>query len=230
MLLKKGRLRRCTSGEADKMYDIPDGIIAHLTRECGGNVDGYQVVEITCGCFEKETEGANPHSGALDDCLLYATENAADLDVISRFVSAYHEKEEDILHSGNNWLCYNFEERRAELTHHTIRMNGFGPGQEHMKSWFVETSADGESWQEVVREEDNKQLNGRFKTGTFALSDGGECRFIPLVTSGKNYMGDDQLRISAWEVLGKLVESTVNSSDVGFLSALAGGIRATSPN
>jgi hypothetical protein len=41
---------------------LPDGIIAHLTRECGGNVNNRHVVDVTSGSFEKETLGANPHS------------------------------------------------------------------------------------------------------------------------------------------------------------------------
>jgi hypothetical protein len=39
--------------------DIPDGIIAHLTRECGGNVHDHHVVDVTCGLFEKETYRPN---------------------------------------------------------------------------------------------------------------------------------------------------------------------------
>jgi hypothetical protein len=43
--------------------DVPNGIIAHLTRECGGSVHHCHVVDITSGSFDKETYGANPHSG-----------------------------------------------------------------------------------------------------------------------------------------------------------------------
>jgi hypothetical protein len=38
-----------------RKFDIPDGIIAHLTRECGGNVHDRNIVAVTCGSFEKET-------------------------------------------------------------------------------------------------------------------------------------------------------------------------------
>jgi hypothetical protein len=31
----------------------------------------------------------------------------------------------------------------------------------HLKSWLVETSANGKDWREVAREENNKQLKGR---------------------------------------------------------------------
>jgi hypothetical protein len=50
---KKGRYR-----------DVPDGIIAHLTRECGGNVHDRHTVNVRRGSFEREMERADPHSGA----------------------------------------------------------------------------------------------------------------------------------------------------------------------
>jgi hypothetical protein len=34
---------------------VPDGIIAHLTKECGGNRHDRHVVNVTSGSFEKET-------------------------------------------------------------------------------------------------------------------------------------------------------------------------------
>jgi hypothetical protein len=42
--------------------DVRDGIIAPLTRELGGNARDHKVVDITCRSFEKEGQGANPHS------------------------------------------------------------------------------------------------------------------------------------------------------------------------
>jgi hypothetical protein len=61
--VKRRKLRLSNGMEIDDRYDTLDGIIAHLTKECGGNVHDCQVVDVTCGSFEKETEGANPHSG-----------------------------------------------------------------------------------------------------------------------------------------------------------------------
>jgi hypothetical protein len=51
-------------------------------------------------------------------------------------------------------------------THSAIRTHGYPPGNSHLKSWLIETSADGESWREVAREKGNRQLNGSFKTRT----------------------------------------------------------------
>jgi hypothetical protein len=91
-------------------------------------------------------------------------------------------------------------------THYAIRTNDNGPGYTHLKSWLVETSADGESWREVAREANNEQLDGPNFTGIFAAADGGEYRFIRLVNIGRNHAGTDQLRISAWEIFGSLFE------------------------
>jgi hypothetical protein len=103
-------------------------------------------------------------------------------------------------------MCYDFKERRVVPTHYTIRPNSHGPGNPHLKSWLAETSADGKIWREVAREEDNEQLNGSLRTGTFVVAGAGKGCFMRLVNKGKNHGGDDCLLISAWEILGRLAE------------------------
>jgi hypothetical protein len=103
-------------------------------------------------------------------------------------------------------VCYDFKKRRIVPTHYAIRTFSRRPGSANLKSWLVETSADGESWREVVREEDNKQLNGCRLTRTFVVAGGGECRFIRLVNIGRNHEKTDMLCIAAWEIFGTLVE------------------------
>jgi hypothetical protein len=167
-------------------------------------VHDRNVVEVTSGSFEKEIEGANPHSGAYNNDPDNATKNAADLETVSCFCSAYREENEGIPHTRNNWICYDFKERRIVPTHYTIRTND-GSGW-HLKSWLVETSTDGENWREVAREEDNKQLNDYYSTATFAVTGGGECRCIRLVNICRNHGGSDTLWITAWEIFGNLIE------------------------
>jgi hypothetical protein len=187
-------------------FDVPDGIIAHLTRECGGNVHDRHVVDVTYGLFEKETDGANPHSGAYKNADWAAAKNVADLEADSYFYSAYRKKEEDIPHTRNNWICCDFKERRIVPTHYAIRTNWGDTGGYHLKSWLVETSGDGESWRAAAHEEDNKQLKGKWFTGTFAVAGGAGCRFIRLVNIGRNHFGNDRILISAWEIFGSLFE------------------------
>jgi hypothetical protein len=160
--VKKGKLRDATGSRISNMYGILNGIIAHVTRKCRGNVHDHHVVDVTSDSFEKGTEGANPHSGAYDNDPQLAAKNIADLENGSRFVSAGGEGWKDIPHTKNNCLCYDFNERRFVPTDYTMRSIGYGPGNSHLKSWLIETSGDGENWQEVAREENNKQLNGSF--------------------------------------------------------------------
>jgi hypothetical protein len=151
-------------------FGVPDGIIAHLTRECGGNVHDRNVVEVTSGSFEKETHGANPHSGAFNNNPTYAAKNAANLKTDSYFRSAHRDKKEDIPHMRNSWICYDFKERRIVPTHYTIRTNFYGPFAEHLKSWLIETSTDGKIWREAARKRGNNQLNGSRFTATFPVA------------------------------------------------------------
>jgi hypothetical protein len=183
-------------------FDVPDGIIAQLTRECGGNVHDRHL-EVTSGSF---ANGANPHSWAYDNWDDRAPKNVADMETSSCFESGYRFAAEDIPHTRNNWVCYDLKERSIVLTDYTIRTHDDDSGGEHLKSWLVETSADGENWREVGREEDNKQLNGNLLTGTFAIAGGVKCRFIRLVNIGRNHYGSDCLMISAWEIFGRLIE------------------------
>jgi uncharacterized protein YukE len=83
-------------------FDLPDGIIAHLARGCGGNVHNCHIVEVTSGSFEKETQGANPHSGAYKNDPATAAKNAADLETGLSFSSAYRFCSEAIPHTRNN--------------------------------------------------------------------------------------------------------------------------------
>jgi hypothetical protein len=78
-------------------------------------------------------------------------------------------------------VCYDFKERRIMPTHYTIRTNA---GDAHLASWLVETSVDGESWQQVAREKDNERL----------------------VNISRNHYGNDCLQIAAWEIVGTLFE------------------------
>jgi hypothetical protein len=179
-------------------FDVPDGIIAHLTRECGGNVHDRGVVVVTSS---KPFTDGNPLSEGE-----FAAKNVADLAAGSAFCSAWRDDEENIGCTRNNWICYDFKQRRIMPTHYAIRSWNGAPGAAHPKGWIVETSEDGVAWKEVDRREDNAELNGKEITQTFTVPGSGGGRFIRLVNIGKNHEGDDCLSISAWEIFGSIVE------------------------
>jgi hypothetical protein len=90
--------------------EVPDGIIAYLTRQCGGNVHNRQIVTVTssshyrCVWAEKS-----------------AAQNVADLETASNFRSVYCGWREDIRNSANNWICYDFKNQRILPTHYAVR-------------------------------------------------------------------------------------------------------------
>jgi hypothetical protein len=63
--VKKTKLCLSGSKETDMMYDIPNRIVARLTRECGGNVHDRRVVAVMCGSFKDEHQLANRHPQAV---------------------------------------------------------------------------------------------------------------------------------------------------------------------
>jgi len=173
-----------------------DGIIAYLTEVAGGNVHDCNVVVVT---------SSNPCGP--DHC--YAAKNVVDLNSRSFFYSAYRARSEDIPHTRNNWICYDFGGLKIVPTHYVLRScnwTGNGENCANLKSWVVETSLDGEEWIEIGHKEDNSAMNGSNAIRTFGVSRSEPCRFIRLVNIGRNHAGSDALIISAFEIFGSIVE------------------------
>ena len=188
-----------------------DGIIAHLTRECGGNVHKKGVVKVTASSCDGDY--GKP-------------EHAVDLTSDWDFYSG---------DEPNSWICYDFGGQRVTPTSYSIRSKNDGPGSAHPRSWVLEVSndetdigsdprrrnlgqflritpdghafhVDGKKWVVVDRRKDNFDLNDRHVTRNFGLSTppSGAFRFVRLRLTGKNHHGDDYLRIGALELFGAL--------------------------
>ena len=158
--------------------DPLNGIIAHLTRECGGNVHEKKVVEVTA-------------SSCCDH-----VKNAVEFGTNSKFSTVVEP---------NSWIRYDFKERRVALTSYSIRTHD---GTNFPRSWVLEVSNDGsdESWQVVDRRTDNFDLKAKLVTHNFPISDPpcGSFRFVRLRQTGKNHGGSDSLFLSALEVFGTI--------------------------
>ena len=75
-----------------------DGVIAHLTRECGGNVHDKGIVNVTASSGYENMSDWDPT-------------NAADLGTNSEFGS--HDEK-------GSWICYNFKERHVTPTSYSV--------------------------------------------------------------------------------------------------------------
>ena len=161
----------CASDDATLL----DGVIAQLTRECGGTVDEKGVVEITASSCRDGVEA----------------KNAANLWTNSCFIS------ED---EPNSWICYDFKSRLVTPTSYSIRSH---VGAGFPKSWVLEVSNDGHAWTVIDRRDDNEDLRAERVTRNFAISTRlvKGFRFIRLRETGKNHHGDDRLILTAFEIL-----------------------------
>jgi hypothetical protein len=173
-------------------FDPLNGVIAHLTRECGGNVHDHKVVTVT----SSQPISCQPHCAA---------RNVVDLASRSVFCSSSRFAVVSP-HQRNNWICYDFRKRTVIPTHYTIRSSfSSDVGKWNLKSWAIETSVDGIKWTEIDHRINNTDLNGMGAMHVFDIQDSRECRFIRLVNIGENHYCDYTLVISAWEIFGVLL-------------------------
>jgi predicted nucleic acid-binding Zn-ribbon protein len=185
--------------KAGKQFPISEesplrGIIAYLTKEYGGNVHDQEIVKVLS-------------SGAYTDQPETSAKVVADLKAKSCFISKFHKRDDDIPDTANNWICYDFKNRRVIPTGYAIRSmyNGYVNGP-NLKSWSVEVSLDGREWTEIDRRESNADLNAKNVTHTFSVLRHETGRFVRLVNIGRNHFNSDMLCISSFEIFGSLIE------------------------
>jgi hypothetical protein len=164
-----------------------NGIIAHLTRQCGGNVGDCQVVKIT---------SSKPHRNK------FSASNAADLASDDRFIGS----------DWPNWICYDFLQRQIVPTHYSLRAYD----RVVINSWSIETSLTGahDDWKKIDRQEKNRDLIDAPNIHTFEVSGAEPCRYVRLVQTGRNWSDRDiglkgyrdHLFLIAWEIFGSLLE------------------------
>jgi hypothetical protein len=159
-----------------------EGIIASLTHRSGGNVHDLGVVNV---------------SGTVcSDTRRYAAKNAVDIGLKNYFFS----KDEP-----NQWICYDFKNRRVRSTHYSIYPHA---DNHYLGSWAIEGSLDNVSWVELDRRDGNTDMNADHPIGTFSVSvtDDVDYQFIRLRQTGKNSRGNDCLVLYAFEIFGRLIE------------------------
>jgi hypothetical protein len=119
----------------DEAISPLDGIIADLTRECGGNIAEHRLVRIM-------------RSSVRRDNAEFPAKNAADLGSDSVF---YSESEP------GRWLCYDFSGIVVIPTHYSIRAGG----EMNPRNWVVEGRKCEADWLELDRHEKDDSLKGK---------------------------------------------------------------------
>ena len=160
-----------------------EGIIAHLTRECQGNVHDKGAIEVTASCPDQyPVEARNVVEFGTNRC--FCSEGRP-----------------------NSWIRYDFKKRRVSPTSYSIRTEAWA----YPTSWVLEVSNDGSerSWQVVDHRETNSGCGAEPVTRNFAISDppSGSFRFVRLRQTGRNHSGTDALVLFSLELFGILSPS-----------------------
>jgi hypothetical protein len=158
-----------------------NGIIHHLTLECGGNVHDRGVVSITADRPWDDSSGC-------------AAKNIADLEANSVFYCA---------DAADMWVCYDFKARKVALTDYSIRSR-YDHAQDNLRSWVIEVSNDGAHWMEADRRQNRDELCAQNVVRSFAVSRPSVGRYVRLRQIGPNDRPDFETLISGWELFGAL--------------------------
>jgi hypothetical protein len=156
------------------------GIISHLTSECGGNIHTKGIVSITASSTESN-----------------ACHQVADHNWNGWWYSN---------NVPNSWIQFDFKSRSVYLTHYTIKSDGNLTGANHLSSWSIEGSHDGQHWEALDRRH-TQELNGPFRVCSYEcqVQTGGVAfRYVRLIQTGKNISRTDYLLITNLEFFGRI--------------------------
>ena len=163
-----------------------EGVIAHLTRQCGGNIHQRGIVNVTANNVAR---GLPPW-----DC---APQNVVDLGTNS----CYHSNDRV-----DTCITFDFKVHRVIPKSYSLKSNGWGPECDHLRSWVLEVSKDGASFVTADQRDNNKDLNGSFAKGHFKIQfvPRDAVRFIRLRQTQPNHHGYGYVNFAALEIFGSL--------------------------
>jgi hypothetical protein len=143
-----------------------DGIIASLTRECGGNVHTRGIVSIT-------TTGDNRNH-----CY-----QVVDYDWTDHWYC---------YDNTTTWIIFDFKDRRISVTHYSIRSDGHNGY--HLLQWNREGSNDGDL-RTILDKRNTQDLNGNRVVKSYECEshDSSIYRFVRLTQTGPNSSNGTQL-------------------------------------
>ncbi|KAK8845880.1 hypothetical protein M9Y10_020806 [Tritrichomonas musculus] len=165
-----------------------EGIISHLTKECGGNVQDKNVVKITA---------SSTYSN-------YYPKYAADLTDDQHYYFSNSQP--------NTWLKYDFQKLKVRPNSYSIRSR-HDDGQKgcHLRCWVIEGSNSGneDDWKILDTQSGITDLDDRNATYTFdidpPLGQNDFYRFLRIRQTGTNTAGSNYLAVSALEFFGSIM-------------------------
>lgn len=139
-----------------------NGIIKYLTDVTKGNIHDNGTIEVTTSSNDSSSK------------------NILDFNCNS----CYEADDSD-----DEWICFDFKKRKVKITDYSIKSYQSGKDGHHLKSWIIEISNDGRTWQTIDEHRDCPTLNGSCITGTFSVKPNNYSRYVRLHQTGEPWGG-----------------------------------------
>lgn len=163
-----------------------NGIFQYLTKKTGGNIQNNKTIEISCS---KLCCGTIDTIVNLNDSKGHTHVNGSPTP---------------------RWLKVDFKNRKIHLNSYVIKScdkQSYGGDFYALKSWKIEISNDGSSWNLIDTRENVSELNGELKMQVFNITNKHEpFRFIRIITDKDNWQCADGFVIGRLELFGQIIE------------------------
>lgn len=109
----------------------------------------------------------------------------------------------------DNWICFDFKDKKVNLTKYEMKSIPFDQNLEHPKFWVVEGSNDKEKWKEIDSINNCQYLNGKNLTHIFNVNNSSSeaYRYIKIRQTGVNWRDTKYFMIGSVELYGKIIQN-----------------------
>ncbi|OHT08255.1 hypothetical protein TRFO_23261 [Tritrichomonas foetus] len=104
-----------------------------------------------------------------------------------------------------SWIMLDFGKMRVSVTHYALKTWFWGPNFQHLKSWTLEGSDDGNEWAELDSRDNEDSLNDALAFRRFKCQINVSCRYIRLRSTDTDHSGTNLLILNTFELYGRLI-------------------------
>ena len=195
---------------------IWDALTQRLIRKVSkAKSEAMKILSEGAVCSPQETENFNGIISLLKTTMDKEIPNNEILEVTSSSANEAHPPEFAIdfadetsyfesLDEPDSWIGFDFKSRRVSITHYALRTWFWPAGYQHLKSWVLEGSDDGQEWTELDRREDCPHLNNSSAVRRFKCELRVKCRHIRLRAIGQDHFNTNLVILSGFELYGRL--------------------------
>ena len=107
----------------------------------------------------------------------------------------------------NSYIRFNFKQYKVKINAYTLKSRSESPGGGHPKSWVIEGSNDGSSWEVIDTRDNDSCINGSRLVHTFTFPNISKpYQYVQMKLTSQNHRGDNFFNLTNIELFGVLIE------------------------